>query len=50
MSTTLLVAYEGSPDAWHAIAEAARLLPSAPAVVLYARQPLERVADSAPPA
>jgi Universal stress protein UspA and related nucleotide-binding proteins len=46
MSTSelLLVAYDGSPDARHAIAEAARLLPGARAVVLYARQPLESVA------
>lgn len=46
MSTAdpILIAYDGSPDARAAIAAAARLLPGAAAVVLYARQPLESVA------
>lgn len=42
--STLLIAYDGSSDARHAIAEAARMLPGARAVVLYVRQPLESVA------
>lgn len=40
----ILIAYDGSAEARGAIAEAARLLPGATAVVLYARQPLETVA------
>lgn len=46
MPTTgpILIAYDGSPEARGAIAQAARLLPGARAVVLYARQPLEAVA------
>jgi len=44
LSGPLLIAYDGSPNAAGAIEEAARLLPGAKAVVLYARQPLESVA------
>lgn len=45
MSTgPLLIAYDGSPDARAAIDSVAALMPSANAVVLYARQPLESVA------
>ncbi|WP_327582383.1 universal stress protein [Nonomuraea sp. NBC_00507] len=44
MSTPILIAYDGSPDARHAIEETARLFPGASAVVLYARQPLESLA------
>lgn len=40
----VLIAYDGSPDARMAIDEVARLLPGAPAVVLYARQPMEGLA------
>ncbi|MGV0812139.1 universal stress protein [Mycolicibacterium boenickei] len=40
----VLIAYDGSADARTAIAEVARLLPGAKAVVLYARQPLEGLA------
>lgn len=42
--TSVLIAYDGSPDARLAITEAARLLPGARAVVLYVREPLESVA------
>jgi nucleotide-binding universal stress UspA family protein len=42
--STVLIAYDGSPDARHAITETARLLPDTRAVVLYVRQPLESVA------
>ncbi|MEV4368310.1 universal stress protein [Nonomuraea sp. NPDC049637] len=41
---SILIAYDGSPDARHAVEEAARLFPGASAVVLYARQPLESLA------
>ncbi|MEV0197125.1 universal stress protein [Nonomuraea sp. NPDC050691] len=41
MSTPILIAYDGSPDARHAIEETARLFPGASAVVLDARQPWE---------
>ncbi|MEV0143868.1 MULTISPECIES: universal stress protein [unclassified Nonomuraea] len=44
MSTPILIAYDGSPDARHAIEKTARLFPGASAVVLYARQPLESLA------
>ncbi|MDR8407675.1 universal stress protein [Nonomuraea sp. 3-1Str] len=44
MSTPILIAYDGSPDARHAIEETARLFPGASAVVLYARRPLESLA------
>ena len=40
----ILIAYDGSEDARHAIGEAARLVPGAKAIVLYARQPLESLA------
>jgi nucleotide-binding universal stress UspA family protein len=40
----ILIAYDGSDDARHAIDEAAAILPGARAVVLYVRQPLESVA------
>ncbi|HUR08964.1 MAG TPA: universal stress protein [Nonomuraea sp.] len=41
---SILIAYDGSPDARHAIEETARFFPGSPAVVLYARQPLESLA------
>ncbi|MEV4471261.1 universal stress protein [Nonomuraea sp. NPDC049504] len=41
---SILIAYDGSPDAQHAIEETARLFPGASTVVLYARQPLESLA------
>ncbi|MEV4113109.1 universal stress protein [Nonomuraea sp. NPDC049695] len=44
MSRPILIAYDGSPDARHAIEETARLFPGATTVVLYARQPLESLA------
>lgn len=40
----VLLAYDGSPDARAAIRAAGHLFPGAPAVVLYAREPLEAVA------
>lgn len=40
----ILIAYDGSPDARHAIEETARLFPRAIAVVLYARRPLGSLA------
>ncbi|MEU7740036.1 universal stress protein [Nonomuraea sp. NPDC049158] len=40
----ILIAYDGSSGARHALEETARLFPGAPAVVLYARQPLESLA------
>ena len=40
----LLIAYDGSADAGHAIDEAAELLGGGEAIVLYVRQPLESVA------
>lgn len=43
-SGPILLAYDGSPEARAAIAEAGKLMPGAEAVVLYARQPLETVA------
>ena len=42
--THILIAYDGSDDARHAIDEAAILLAGAHAVVLYVRQPIESVA------
>ncbi|TMR90106.1 universal stress protein, partial [Nonomuraea basaltis] len=39
-----LIAYDGTPGARHAIQETARMFPAAPAVVLYARRPLESLA------
>ena len=42
--THILIAYDGSEDARHAIDEAAVLLAGAHAVVLYVRQPIESVA------
>ena len=46
MNTTgpILIAYDGSPDARHAIDHIAALAPGAPAVVLHVRHPLESVA------
>lgn len=46
MHTThpVLIAYDGSPDARAAVKAAGHLFPGAPAVVLYAREPLEAVA------
>ncbi|MBW0112434.1 universal stress protein, partial [Pseudonocardia sp. KRD-182] len=46
MHTTppVLIAYDGSPDARAAVKVAGHLFPGAPAVVLYAREPLEAVA------
>ncbi|MFB4268461.1 universal stress protein [Nonomuraea sp. GTA35] len=41
---SILIAYDGSPDARHAVEETARLFPGASTVVLYARQPLESLA------
>jgi hypothetical protein len=41
---SILIAYDGSPDARHAIEETARLFPDSPALVLYARRPLESLA------
>ncbi|WP_395308834.1 universal stress protein [Mycobacterium sp. AMU20-3851] len=43
-TTSVLIAYDGSPDACTAIEEVAKLLPGAQAVVLYARQPMEGLA------
>lgn len=40
----ILIAYDGSDDAQHAIDHVAALLPGADAVVLYVRQPLESLA------
>ena len=42
--THILIAYDGSDDARHAIDEAAVLLAGAHAFVLYVRQPIESVA------
>ena len=46
MTTTrsILIAYDGSADARHAVDEAAALLPGARATILYVRQPLESMA------
>ena len=46
MSTTrpILIAYDGSPDARHAVDQVAALMPGAEAVVVYVRQPLESMA------
>ncbi|WP_203137299.1 universal stress protein [Microbacterium sp. JZ31] len=45
MSTPrLLIAYDGSPNAKHAVDAAAALFPGARAVVFYARQPMESFA------
>lgn len=46
MHTThpVLIAYDGSPDARAAVKVAGHLFPGAPAVVLYAREPLGAVA------
>ncbi|MFC5828824.1 universal stress protein [Nonomuraea insulae] len=41
---SILIAYDGSPDARHAIEKTARPFPGASTVVLYARQPLESLA------
>jgi nucleotide-binding universal stress UspA family protein len=40
----ILIAYDGSDDARHAIDEAAAIHPGARAIVLYAREPLESAA------
>ncbi len=40
----ILIAYDGSEDARHAIAEAAALLGRSHAIVVYVRQPVESVA------
>ena len=40
----ILIAYDGSEDAQHAIDHVATMLPGADAVVLYVRQPLESLA------
>ncbi len=40
----ILIAYDGSDDARHAIDHVATMLPGAEAVVLYVRQPLESLA------
>ena len=40
----ILIAYDGSEDARHAIGHASDLLPGASVVVLYVRQPLEAMA------
>jgi hypothetical protein len=40
----ILIAYDGSEDARHAIEHVAAILPGADAVVLYVRQPLEGLA------
>ncbi|MFI6924358.1 universal stress protein [Nonomuraea spiralis] len=44
MSIPILIAYDGSAGARHAVEETARLFPGASAVVLYARPPLESLA------
>lgn len=46
MSTNgpILIAYDGSPDARHAVAQAAALTPGAKAVVVYVRHPSEGMA------
>ncbi len=43
----ILIAYDGSDDAQHAIDHAAAMLGGADAVVLYVRQPLEGMAARA---
>ena len=44
MIDRILIAYDGSPGARTAVETAGRLFPSARAMVLYARQPLEGLA------
>ena len=43
-NATILIAYDGSNDARHAIETVAALLPGSPAIVLYVREPVESVA------